>query len=43
LYGREPTFKLTLEFADRAAKPVNERAGACPWATYHIEVAEWRL
>jgi hypothetical protein len=25
-------------FADMAAKPVNERFGGCPWATYHIEV-----
>jgi hypothetical protein len=27
-------------FADMAAKPVNERFGNCPWATYHIEVKE---
>jgi hypothetical protein len=27
-------------FADMAAKPVNERFGGCPWATYHIEVKE---
>ena len=25
-------------FPDMAAKPVNERFGLCPWATYHIEV-----
>jgi hypothetical protein len=27
-------------FADMAAKPVNERFGSCPWATYHIEIKE---
>lgn len=27
-------------FADMAAKPVTERFGSCPWATYHIEVKE---
>lgn len=27
-------------FPDMAAKPVNERFGYCPWATYHIEVKE---
>lgn len=27
-------------FADMAARPVNERFGSCPWATYHIEVQE---
>ncbi len=26
------------QFADMAAKPVNERFSLCPWATYHIEV-----
>jgi hypothetical protein len=27
-------------FADMAAKPVTERFGSCPWATYPIEVKE---
>lgn len=27
-------------FAEMAAKPVNERFGSCPWATYHIDVNE---
>lgn len=27
-------------FPDMAAKPVNARFGACPWATYHIDVQE---
>jgi hypothetical protein len=27
-------------FPDMAAKPVTERFGLCPWATYHIEVKE---
>lgn len=27
-------------FADVAAKPLNERFGSCPWAMYHIEVAD---
>jgi len=27
-------------YADMAAKPVNERFGGCPWATYHIDVKE---
>ena len=27
-------------FADMAAKPVGERFGSCPWATYHIEVKQ---
>lgn len=26
------------KFADVAAKPVNERFAACPWAAFHIEV-----
>lgn len=26
------------KFPDMAAKPVNQRFGLCPWATYHIEV-----
>lgn len=25
-------------FADMAARPLNERFGACPWGLYHIEV-----
>ena len=25
-------------FPDMAARPVTERFGSCPWATYHIEV-----
>lgn len=28
------------QFPDMAAKPVNERFGLCPWATYHIEVKQ---
>lgn len=28
------------QFPDMAAKPVKERFGLCPWATYHIEVRE---
>lgn len=28
------------KFPDMAAKPVTERFGLCPWATYHIEVKE---
>ncbi|MDQ1815098.1 molybdopterin-dependent oxidoreductase [Massilia sp. CCM 9210] len=27
-------------FPDMAARPVAERFGACPWALYHIEVAQ---
>ena len=27
-------------YAEFAAKPVTERFGSCPWATYHIEVKE---
>jgi hypothetical protein len=27
-------------FPDMAAKPVTERFGFCPWATYHIEVKQ---
>jgi len=27
-------------FPDLAAKPLKERFGLCPWATYHIEVRE---
>jgi len=27
-------------FSDVAAKPLTERFGSCPWAMYHIEVAE---
>jgi hypothetical protein len=27
-------------FADMAAKPLPDRFGSCPWATYHIEVKE---
>jgi hypothetical protein len=27
-------------FADMAAKPVAQRFGSCPWATYHIDVKE---
>jgi hypothetical protein len=28
------------QFPDMTAKPVKERFGLCPWATYHIEVRE---
>lgn len=28
------------KFADMTAKPVTERFGSCPWATYHVEVKE---
>lgn len=28
------------KFPDMVAKPVKERFGLCPWATYHIEVKE---
>lgn len=28
------------QFADMTAKPVTERFGLCPWATYHIEVSQ---
>jgi len=28
------------KFPDMAAKPVTERFGNCPWATYHVEVKD---
>lgn len=28
------------QFPDMAAKPVTDRFGLCPWATYHIEVKQ---
>jgi hypothetical protein len=27
-------------FPDMAARPLPDRFGSCPWATYHIEVRE---